>query len=513
MTSVNMDGLRRDPDTILLARLVQRCRAYADRRTGGGRIVKSSRVGLAVLVSVGLLVGVEPASADTTAQSLPFSQDWSNTGLITADDDWSGVSGVIGYRGDDLTTATGTDPQTITADGSATPVDVIANQTNPNTLATGGVAEFHIADPSVALNGSGTADAPHVVVNLVTTGFQDISVSYNAQDLDGSVDNAAQQLATQYRAGASGVYTNLPAGYIADATAGPSLAGLTTPVAVALPADANDKPLVQVRVITTNAVGNDEWVGVDDIQANGVPIVGDTAPVVASVSPANGAANVAVDANVDVTFSEPVNVTGAWFDICLRHVWRSHGRGLRWSCNVHARPGHGLRERRIVHGDDQRGGCHGPGRDRPTGLAGRELLLLLQYGPAASNHRRGAGRVPHLASQRPERQRRGRRRHRSTHRRRTRRMDPGPDSGREPRNLRRRLRLHQRGPGGASRRSRAGQRHGERVPRRRGSRQPDDHPDHVLERECDHRVERQPSTRTDRARHRWPPPTHGEHRR
>jgi uncharacterized protein len=277
--------------------------------------VKSWRVGPAVLVSVGLLVGVAPASADTAAQTLPFSQDWSNTGLITTDDDWSGVPGVIGYRGDDLTTATGTDPQAITADGSATPVDVIANQTNPNTLATGGVAEFHVADPSVALNGSGTADAPHVVVNLVTTGFQNISVSYNAHDLDGSLDNAVQQLAAQYRVGASGVYTNLPAGYIADATAGPSLAGLTTPVAVALPADANDKPLVQVRVITTNAVGNDEWVGVDGIQANGDPIVGDTAPVVASVSPANGAANVAVDANVDVTFSEPVSVTGAWFEI------------------------------------------------------------------------------------------------------------------------------------------------------------------------------------------------------
>jgi len=277
--------------------------------------VRSRRVALAGLVSVVLVVGVVPAAADTAAQSFPFSQDWSNTGLITTDDDWSGVPGVIGYRGDDLTTATGTDPQTITADGSATPVDVIANQTNPNTFGTGGVAEFDLADPSIALNGSGTADAPHIVVSLATTGFQDVAVSYNARDLDGSADNAVQQVATQYRVGASGVYTNLPAGYIADATAGPSLAGLTTPLAVILPVDANDKPLVQVRVITTNAAGNDEWVGVDDIQANGDPIVGDTAPVVTSVIPANGAANVAVDASVEVTFSESVDVTGAWFEI------------------------------------------------------------------------------------------------------------------------------------------------------------------------------------------------------
>ena len=91
-----------------------------------------------------------PIRADGTAQTLPFSQDWSDTGLITADDTWSGVSGIVGYRGDDLTTATGTDPRTILADGTTTPIDVIANQTNPNTLATGGVAEFHVADPTIA---------------------------------------------------------------------------------------------------------------------------------------------------------------------------------------------------------------------------------------------------------------------------------------------------------------------------------------------------------------------------
>src|SRR5262245_28832657 len=70
--------------------------------------------------------------ADSTPQSLPFFQDWSNTGLITTDDNWAGVPGVVGFRGDDLTTVTATDPQTILADGSGTPVDVIANQTNPN---------------------------------------------------------------------------------------------------------------------------------------------------------------------------------------------------------------------------------------------------------------------------------------------------------------------------------------------------------------------------------------------
>jgi hypothetical protein len=70
------------------------------------------------------------AFADTTAQTLPFAQNWANTNLITVNNDWSGVPGIIAYRGDDLTAATGVDPQTITADGSATPQSVAANQTN-----------------------------------------------------------------------------------------------------------------------------------------------------------------------------------------------------------------------------------------------------------------------------------------------------------------------------------------------------------------------------------------------
>ena len=98
----------------------------------------TKRLPLAAIAAVVLLVGGVPAGADLSPQPLPFGQDWTDTGLISVDDDWSGVPGVTGYRGDDLTTATGTDPQTITADGSGTPVDVIANQTSPNTLATGG---------------------------------------------------------------------------------------------------------------------------------------------------------------------------------------------------------------------------------------------------------------------------------------------------------------------------------------------------------------------------------------
>ncbi|HJR79399.1 MAG TPA: ExeM/NucH family extracellular endonuclease [Anaerolineales bacterium] len=42
---------------------------------------------------------------------------------------------------------------------------------------------------------------------------------------------------------------------------------------------------------------------------------GDTAPSVSSTTPADGATNVAVSANIDITFSEPVDVTETWFTL------------------------------------------------------------------------------------------------------------------------------------------------------------------------------------------------------
>lgn len=227
----------------------------------------------AVLALATVAVPYAVSRADSTAQGLPFSQDWTNNGLITVNDDWSGVPGIVGHLGDYTSSSpTNVDPQTLLDDMTGTAVDVIANQTNPNGLATGGVAEFHLVNPTIALNGSGTADAPFLLLNLVTTGDAGVRVSYNLRDLDASVDNAVQQVALHYRVGSSGPFTNLPAGYVPDATTGPSLATLVTAVSVELPADANDQPLVQVRVITTNAAGNDEWVGIDDIS---VAVTGD----------------------------------------------------------------------------------------------------------------------------------------------------------------------------------------------------------------------------------------------
>ncbi len=213
---------------------------------------------------------VATSRADDVPQKLPLVQDWSNVALITVENDWSGVAGFVGYRGDKFASKPGANPQTITADGNSSPMSALPNQKNPNTLRTGGVAEFDsIANPTVALKGSANASAPMLVLNLDTKGKQNIAVGYKLRDLDGSANNAVQAVALQYRIATNAAFVDLADAYAPDATSGPGVATLTTPMVVVLPAAANDQPHVQVRWITANAEGNDEWVGVDDIAVIG----------------------------------------------------------------------------------------------------------------------------------------------------------------------------------------------------------------------------------------------------
>jgi hypothetical protein len=199
----------------------------------------------------------------------PFAQDWSDTGLITVDDDWSKVPAIVGYRGDGLAGEPGADPRTVLADGSTTPVDVAANRTDPGAVgAAAGVAEFELADPVVAIQGSATASAPHLVIALDTRGRTGVRVGLELRDVDGSAADAEQPVAVQYRVGGAGEFANAPGGYVADATTGPGAATAVTHVRAVLPAAVDDRPLVELRVITTDAAGRDEWVGVDDIEVS-----------------------------------------------------------------------------------------------------------------------------------------------------------------------------------------------------------------------------------------------------
>jgi uncharacterized repeat protein (TIGR01451 family) len=224
---------------------------------------------LSLLLSIALAVfPAAPASANTTIQTLPFSQNWTNAALIAANDDWSSVPGIEGFRGDGLAGGSGVDPQTILAADDPGVIDVNANQTNPSVFNTGGPAEFAIADPTVAFAGSGTARAPYLRFYLSTTGQSGVTVKYNLRDIDGSTDDSIQPVALHYRLGVSGAWTNVASAFVADASSGPSAATLVTPVCAVLPAAANNQALLELRVMTTDAAGTDEFIGVDDISVD-----------------------------------------------------------------------------------------------------------------------------------------------------------------------------------------------------------------------------------------------------
>ena len=74
---------------------------------------------------------------------------------------------------------------------------------------------------------------------------------------------------------------------------------------------------MQARIITTNAVGNDEWVGIDDINITGTPI--DPTPIlrVNDVSVTEGNSG-AVAANFTVSLSSPAQAGGVTFDIATQ---------------------------------------------------------------------------------------------------------------------------------------------------------------------------------------------------
>lgn len=222
----------------------------------------------------------------------PFTQNWASTGLITANDDWSGVPSINGFRGDGLAGATAVDPQTILVPDSPGVVDVNANQTNPNTFGTGGVTEFDgIADPVVAIFGSGTARAPYLDIRINSTACvapSNVRVNYNLRDIDGSADNTIQPVALHYRTSNAGNYTNVPSGFVADASTGPSIATLVTPVSATLPADARGQANLHIRIMTTDAVNTDEAIGIDDISVACVVASAANASLGGRVLTANG---------------------------------------------------------------------------------------------------------------------------------------------------------------------------------------------------------------------------------
>lgn len=239
-----------------------------------------------------LLISFSFKTFDSTTHTLSsgsFTQDWTNVNLITANDNWSGVTSIQGFLGDYTpSSTTGVDPQTVLV--AMTAIDVLAQITPTNT--NGGVGEFDgLANPVIGLQGSGTADALNLVIYLNTVNRNNINVQYTIRDIDGTSDNAVQSVALQYRISNTGDFINIPAGFVADATTGPGIATLETNVNVTLPVECENKSHVELRIITTNAAGSDEWVGIDNINISSSSSAGPNVSITGSTSATEPSSN------------------------------------------------------------------------------------------------------------------------------------------------------------------------------------------------------------------------------
>ena len=133
----------------------------------------------------------------------------------------------------------------------------------------------------------------------------------------------------------------------------------------------------------------------------------DDAPSVSSTTPANGGTGVAVDANVSLTFSEPVNVTGSWYSISCGTSGTHTAVASGGPDDLHARPRLELCERRDLHGHRRGRERQRPGHGRPAGHDGRGLRLQLHDGRrAAGRHQPGLRRRRQRRRAVPERLRR-----------------------------------------------------------------------------------------------------------
>ena len=190
-----------------------------------------------------------------------LAEDWSDTSRLRLSNDWSGVAGIVGFKGDDMGVLRNSDARGVTA--TSANVYLAANRTDPNTYLTAGVAEFQIDDPTIAISGSGNAGSPYIALYLDATGRTDVTLSFTARDLESGADDSVQQIVVQYRLGDGGTWSNVPGGYVADASI--ANATMETHVSVVLPPEAQGAADLQVRIMTIDTSRYDEWIGIDDI--------------------------------------------------------------------------------------------------------------------------------------------------------------------------------------------------------------------------------------------------------
>ena len=178
------------------------------------------------------------------------------------ENDWSTFTALIGAAGAGLTNVAGVNPETVLS--QQIPVDSMS--LNPSSSSAG----FANLSGGIAFRGSDEADAPYLLITANASNRRNIRVQYWLYDIDG-INNSVQAVALQYRTSLFSNFVNVPLAFVADATqVGTDASNF---VNVFLPAIANNASFLQLRIITANAPGTDEWVAINQINVSSESLV------------------------------------------------------------------------------------------------------------------------------------------------------------------------------------------------------------------------------------------------
>jgi hypothetical protein len=236
-------------------------------------------VGAVALLALGL-GQARVARATNVYQTLPFSENWGtdNNRIITGTG-WTNVPGIEAYGGTDLPLGPNLDPRDVLTPSTAGGPILLADQTHftATVASQSGAFEFHphpdgVSEVEVALHANSTYRAPFLIIYVNATGKKDVTVSFDVADIDPLTSNAVQQVALQYRVGESGMFTNAPNGYIDDATDPITMTKKITAINSVLPDATDGASQLQLRIMTTNWNGADEFIAIDNISVTGTPI-------------------------------------------------------------------------------------------------------------------------------------------------------------------------------------------------------------------------------------------------
>jgi hypothetical protein len=268
------------------------------------------------VASAAFLVGISftPNSrAQTThpaARSLPVTENFGTTTFTALPSGFAAWNGLSGVSISTQALAEGSAPA-----GNATISAATAAQTGGGCF---GYAAAANARPYLQTSSNATNGVNQLVMALNSSGRQDLVVGYDVELL--SAQPRTVGAVCQYRIGTTGSWTTLveaagenPYSQAAGTT------GVKTTVSATLPADASDKPVVQVRWATWRGTeaGNSSGLAIDNVSVSSAPLAADvTAPTISAYSPANLAAAVPVASNLVATFSEAVvAITGGTLKI------------------------------------------------------------------------------------------------------------------------------------------------------------------------------------------------------